>query len=121
LDTNQNSSDIERLDQNQQIILNRLNSNAASSGIVSPSESYAKKRKTGGDRAHYYLIRTADLKTKHLWCVPGGVFGLYADGVGPLRPVGRCGIVVFSKCPDIVEVHPDPDHPDLYVLAVMVC
>jgi hypothetical protein len=127
----QNTHNIGELSHHHNLLLHHLNriSNAstassATSPAASSLEEPPRKRKAGdqsGDRASYFRIRTADLKTKHLWCVPGGVFGLYADGVGPLRPVGHCGIVVFSTCPDVEEPHPDPDHPDLYVRVVMVC
>jgi hypothetical protein len=81
------------------------------------------KVKSGGDRAGWLRIRPDDLPTRAQWCIEGGVFGLYADGVGPLV---RCdvrrkrSVVVYSTDPDTVEAHPNPDDPDSYVRIVMV-
>jgi hypothetical protein len=77
----------------------------------------------GGDRACFFPIRPADIPSKDEWCHPGGVFGLYSDGVGRLLPVEACfrkSIVVYSADPDTEEAHPDPSHPNLYVRVVMV-
>jgi hypothetical protein len=82
----------------------------------------AKKSRYGGDRACWYPIRRCDLDSRSEWCVPGGVFGLYADGVGRLLPIDACArrsIVVHSTDPDTVEAHPAPENPD-HVLVVMV-
>ena len=124
------SQDIQYLRGDMQMLKNELGemnrtlassfSSSTSSVISTSPEMISKKRKHSGDRATYYLIREADRKTKKDWCIPGGVFGLYADGVGPLRPLGRCRIVVYSTLPDIEEPHPDPAHPDRYVRIVMV-
>lgn len=83
-----------------------------------------KRKRKGGDRAAWYRIRDDDYPTRHLWCVPGGVFGWYADGVGPLLPNEirpRRSVVVYSTDPDTVEAHPNPDEGDHYVRIVMVC
>jgi hypothetical protein len=78
----------------------------------------------GKDRACYLKIRPCDLATRKKWCVPGGVFGLYSDGVGKLLPLKsgayRRSVYVYSVDPDILEAHPDPEHPELYVPVVMV-
>jgi hypothetical protein len=78
----------------------------------------------GGDRACYFPIRPCDRSTRKDWCFPGRVFGLYSDGVGKLYPIKtaiyRRSVVVYSACPDTLEAHPDPEHPELYVPVVMV-
>jgi hypothetical protein len=78
----------------------------------------------GGDRACFYPIRPCDFKTRGEWCVPGGVFGLYSDGVGKLLPIKdaayRRSVVVYSTNPDTVEPHPDPANPESYARVVMV-
>jgi hypothetical protein len=95
-------------------------------GIVqssAASESQpGSKRSRGGDRACWYPIRPCDLESCSEWCVPGGVFGLYSDGVGRLLPIDACvrrSIVVYSTDPDTVEAHPAPENSD-HVLVVMV-
>jgi hypothetical protein len=77
----------------------------------------------GGDRACWFRIRDVDYPSRMEWCTPGGVFGLYSDGVGPLLPNHVCprrSVVVYSVNPDTVEAHPDPSHEDHYVRVVMV-
>jgi hypothetical protein len=124
--TVENENEIHRLDQNQQWIIGRINQISAPSSPASPAspEMNSKRRRTDsdqrGDRATYYRIRKADQKTKNRWYLPGGVFGLYSDGVGPLRPVGRCRLVVYSILPDTEEPHPDLAHPEKYARVVMV-
>ena len=89
-------------------------------------ESAKLKRSRGGDRACWFPIRAADYPSREEWCTPGGVFGFYSDGVGPLRSKKEqeihnyVAIVVYSTDPDTVEEHPNPDQPDHYVRVVMV-
>jgi hypothetical protein len=88
------------------------------------TDIHSLKVRAGGDRAGWLRIRSDDLPTRDRWCIEGGVFGLYADGVGPLV---RCdvrrkkSVVVYSTDPDTVEDHPNPSDPDSYVRVVMVC
>jgi len=82
-----------------------------------------KRVRRGGDRARWMRIRDEDLPTREKWCVPGGVFGYYAEGIGPLVPVDqrpRQGIVVYSTDPDTVEEHPDSKHENCYARIVMI-
>jgi hypothetical protein len=73
----------------------------------------------GSDRAGWMKIRSEDLPTRHLWCHPGEVFGVYPDGVGYLRQQTKkykfMSVIVFSTQPDTVEAHPEPQHHDHYV------
>lgn len=81
------------------------------------------KIRRGGDRAGWFRIRSEDFPTRSQWCVEGGVFGLYADGVGPLVACDvrrKKFVIVYSTDPDTVEDLPDPENPDLYVRYVMV-
>ena len=83
----------------------------------------SKRPRGGGDRACWFKIRDADYPSRDEWCTPGSVFGLYADGVGPLLPNHICprrSVVVYSTDPDIVEPHPNPLHQDRYARVVMV-
>jgi hypothetical protein len=83
----------------------------------------SKRPRRGGDRACWFRIRDVDYPSRMEWCTPGGVFGLYSDGVGPLLPNHVCprrSVVVYSVNPDTVEAHPDPSHEDHYVRVVMV-
>jgi hypothetical protein len=92
-------------------------------GIVNSDSRPGTKRGRGGDRACWYPIRPCDLESRSEWCVPGGVFGYYSDGVGRLLPIDavpvRRSIVVYSTDPDTVEAHPAPANPN-HVLVVMV-
>lgn len=86
-------------------------------------EYEGKKRKKGGDRAAWYRIRDEDYPTRAEWCVPGGVFGWYRDGIGPLLPNHlrpRRAAVVYSTAPDTLEEHPDPNEYDHYAPIVLV-
>jgi hypothetical protein len=86
-------------------------------------DSDGKKRKRGKDRAAWYRICDEYFPTRAKWCVPGGVFGWYAEGVGPLLPNHirpRRAVVVYSADPDTLEEHPDPGNPDHYVPIVLV-
>jgi hypothetical protein len=86
-------------------------------------EERGKKRVRGGDRAGWLRIRDEDLPTREEWCIEGGVFGLYSDGVGRIVPQHirpRRSVVVYSTDPDTVEEHPDPTHPDNFVRIVLV-
>ena len=86
-------------------------------------EPGSKRIRKGGDRAGWMRIRDEDLSTRDQWCIEGGVFGLYADGVGPLVPNNirtRRAAVVYSTDPDTVEEHPDPLHPEKYARIVLV-
>jgi hypothetical protein len=76
---------------------------------------------SGGDRARWLQIREADYPSREKWCTPGSVFGMYVDGVGPLRSRRTyTQILVYSTAPDTLEEHPDPLRPDRYVRVVMV-
>jgi hypothetical protein len=92
-------------------------------GMVNSDSQPGTKRGRGGDRACWYPIRPCDLESCSEWCVSGGVFGLYSDGVGRLLPIDavpvRRSIVVYSTDPDTVEAHPAPAKPN-HVLVVMV-
>jgi hypothetical protein len=67
-------------------------------------------------------IRPCDRESRNEWCLPGGVFGVYPDGVGRLLPLpDRLSIAVYSVAPDIVDPHPDEAHPEDYVQVVKVC
>jgi hypothetical protein len=83
-----------------------------------------KRPRVGGDRACWWKIRKADYRSRVEWCTPGSVFGLYSDGVGPLRPKRSLStwvqVVVYSAAPDTEEEHPNPQQYDRYVLVVMV-
>ena len=84
----------------------------------------AKRCRVGGDRSCFFPIRKVDMASRGEWCFPGGVFGLYSDGVGRLLPVEACprrSIVVYSTDPDTEEAHPNPSQPNSYVRVVMVC
>ena len=93
---------------------------------IGDSESVISKRsRGGGDRACWFKIRDADYPSRDEWCTPGSVFGLYADGVGPLRSKRDENdiyilIVVYSTAPDTEEEHPNPKQPDRYARVVMV-
>jgi hypothetical protein len=94
-------------------------------GINDQISPGSKRVRVGGDRASWYPIRKADYSSRARWCTPGSVFGLYADGVGPLRSKKNSSltwtqIVVYSTAPDTEEEHPNPKQPDRYVLIVMV-
>jgi hypothetical protein len=73
--------------------------------------------------AYYLPIRKSDLATRDRWCLPGGVFAKYSDGVGRLLPLEACpreSIVVYAFYPATSKPHPDPDHPNDYVQVVEV-
>jgi hypothetical protein len=90
-------------------------------GIENSEASRSKRSRGGGDRACWFRIREADYPTSEKWCIPGGVFGMYVDGVGPLRSRRTyTQILVYSTAPDTLEEHPDPLRPDRYVRVVMV-
>lgn len=85
-----------------------------------------KRPREGCDRANWVKIRPDDYPTKNEWCLPGRVFGLYGDGIGPLRSKKIGGPIwhdvrVYSAKPDIIEAHKDPGNPDQYAPVVMVC
>jgi hypothetical protein len=90
-------------------------------GINDQISPGSKRVRSGGDRASWYQIRDADYPSRKEWCTPGSVFGLYADGVGPLQPQQTyTKVMVYSTAPDTEEEHPNPKQPDRYVLIVMV-
>jgi hypothetical protein len=81
------------------------------------------KVRSGGDRGGWLRIRSEDLPTRSQWCIEGGVFGAYADGVGPLVACDvrrKKSVIVYSTDPDTVEDLPDTENPDRFVRYVMV-
>jgi hypothetical protein len=95
-------------------------------GIENSEASRSKRSRGGGDRACWFRIREADYPTSEKWCIPGGVFGMYVDGVGPLRSKKEekdnyLSVVVYSTDPDTEEAHPNPQQYDHFVRVVMVC
>jgi hypothetical protein len=74
-----------------------------------------------GNRGSWFPIREEDRPTRHQWCVPGGVFGMFPDGIGPLVPFQirtPHSLVVFSFLSE------DPGNPpgprQHYVCVVLV-